>query len=70
MSHEYGMKQAIRPLDVTVRRPMPSGSEPVQPADKPDISPPQSAAKTPQAFSDEVTRRPDVRAILEDLAQG
>lgn len=41
--------------------------QPIGPAGPPMLIP---SAKTPQAFYEEITERPDVRAILEELGRG
>jgi hypothetical protein len=62
------VRQDLEVIDRPIAPTMPAtrATEPKSAANGPES--PQPSTKTPQAFYAEVTRRADVRAILEDLA--
>ena len=60
----------IATMDATIQQPAAPIAEPDHPSEQPDTPVPIPSAKTPQEFYAEITQRPDVRAILEELAQG
>ncbi len=62
------MKRGTRAMDATIRQPTRPSTKPEHQADSQPPPVPPATAKTPQEFYAEVTRRPDVRAILEELA--
>lgn len=62
------MKRGTRAMDATIRKPTRPPTKPEQQAGHQLPPVPPAIAKTPQEFYAEVTRRPDVRAILEELA--
>jgi hypothetical protein len=57
-------------MNTSIAQPMPPVANEDQPAEQHENSEPIPSDKTPQEFYEEITKRPDVRAILEELARG
>jgi hypothetical protein len=57
-------------MNTAIVQPMPPVANEDQPTAQQENSEPIPSDKTPQDFYEEITRRPNVRAILEELARG
>jgi hypothetical protein len=70
MHHENGIQKGIHAMDTTTQQPPPPVAEAAQPTEQQGNPAPVPSQQTPQEFYAEITKRPDVRAILEELATG
>jgi hypothetical protein len=57
-------------VDTTTQEPAAPTAQREQPTETESRPAPIPSDKTPQEFYAEITKRPDVRAILEELARG
>ena len=64
------MKHGQIAMDATTQQPHPPVAEDAQPTEQQGNPAPVPSRQTPQEFYAEITKRPDVRAILEELATG
>lgn len=57
-------------MNTITQQPQPPVAEDVQPSEQQERPAPVPSRQTPQEFYAKITKRPDVRAILEELATG